>query len=166
MHTKILGFMLGLVLAPSALAEDVEGVVRLVGSAIEQRTILAEAAGGNGPTVCRGDVQKRIGRLTGMTVRVSGEWQLGKDGAKKCVDASAFTVKKLSNGREAVVGTLAEKGGVFQVTADDGNMKALAEVPDGLKKLSGKKVILDLKTVDSPTAKEPTSKVVSYAELP
>ncbi len=152
--------------ASAAFAEDIQGIVRVVGSALSQKVILTETDKFEGPAVCRGDMAKRIGRLTGMTVKVSGDWHRAKSGEKTCVDPKDFQVMKLPNGRVAVVGALGEKDGGFQITGDDGKVRSLADVPDGLKKLSGKKVILDLKVIESPAAKEVPAKVVSYAELP
>ena len=148
-------------------ADDVEGVARFVGSSVQSKLILEPADKSPYLTVCRGDIAKRIGRLSGMTFRVSGAWQLDKDGSKRCLEASSFVVTKMTNGRDAVVGVLSDKGGQFQVTSDDGKANMLADAPDGLKKLVGKKVILDLRTIESPSAtRESASKVVSYAEFP
>lgn len=166
----LLGLALALALAVSgaARAEDAEGVVRIVGSALSSKTLVVPAGENTGPNLCRNDASKRIGRLSGMTLKVTGEWQTdAKTGEKRCFEASAFVVTKMSNGRDAVVGTLADKDGQFEVTDASGKVRMLADVPDGLKKLSGKKVILDVKTIESPAAtKEAVSKVVSYAEFP
>jgi hypothetical protein len=152
--------------ATTARAEDVQGTVRVVGPAAVQKVILTEAGRNDGTAVCRNEVGKRVGRLTGMTVKVTGAWHLNKAGEKTCVDATDFTVLNLPNGRTAVVGTLGEKDGGFAVSADDGKVHSLVDVPDGLKKLSGKKVILDLKVIESPAATSVPAKVVSYSEFP
>lgn len=153
--------------AVPAFAEDIEGVVRVSGSSINQKVLLSEASTFVGPTLCYGDVAKRVGRLTGMTVKASGEWQISKkSGEKTCIEAKSFVVTKVPNGRTAVVGTLGEKDGAFTLTGDDGKETTLADVPDGMRKLAGKKVILDLKAMENPAAKEVPAKVVSYSEFP
>ena len=152
--------------ASGAFAEDIEGIVHVVGSAVSQKVILTEVSKGDGPAICHGDVGKRISHLTGMTVKATGDWLTNKSGEKYCVDVKDFVVLKLANGRMAVVGTLGERNGAFQVLGDNGKARSLVDVPDGLKKLSGKKVILDLKVIESPAAHEVPAKVVSYSEYP
>lgn len=155
-----------LVWSASAQAEEIQGLVRVVGSSLNQQVLLAESGKSDGPALCRGDVGKRIGRLTGLVVKVTGDWHLNKKGEKSCVEPKDFQVLKLPNGRDPVVGTLSEKSGVYEVASEDGKTRSLADVPDGLKKLSGKKVILDLRTIESPAAKDVPAKVVSYSEHP
>jgi hypothetical protein len=159
-HWLSLGALL-LAAAP-ALAEDVTGIVRVVGSSINSEVLV----GDGGPNLCRNDVAKRMRRLTAMTATVSGDWQTKPNGDKKCFAATGFTVTKVSSGRDAVVGKLEQRSGAYVVTTDDGKAHALASAPDGLKKLVGQKVILDLKGMDSPAAKEATFNVVTYAAFP
>ena len=138
------------------------------GSSLSSKMLVVPAGESTGPNLCRNDTSKRIGRLSGMTLKVMGAWQMdAKTNEKRCFEASAFVVSKMSNGRDALVGALEDKDGQFQLTDDSGKVSMLADVPDGLKKLSGKKVILDVKTIESPAAtKEAALKVVSYAEFP
>ena len=152
--------------ASAARAEEASGRVRVVGPAISVEVVLAPEGGNDGPNLCRTDLAKRLRHLAAMTVKVTGEWQLKKDGSKRCFDAADFTVVKATSGRDAVVGLLSEKGGNFVVTGDDGKEQRLLSVPDGLRKLSGQKVILDLKAMESPTAKDASSSVVTYAAYP
>ncbi len=154
----------GLLLAAPALAEDLEGVVAISGSAINAKVTLGTASGS--PVICRDETGKRIGRLTGMTVKVTGEWALNKDGGKRCVTATSFSVVKMSSGRPAVVGLLSQKDGSYVVAGDDGAVHTLADVPTGLKKLDGQKVIIDVKPMETPAAGPSAFKVVSYAPFP
>jgi hypothetical protein len=152
-------------LSAPAFAEDLTGTVMTVGSALNA-TVTLTSAEGKGPSLCTGETAKRVRKLTAMTVKVSGEWKKNDKGENQCFEATDFTVLKTSSGRDAVVGTLGEKAGVYQVTADDGKVMTLGGVSGGLKKLSGHKVILDLKSMENPNAKEPTYKVVTYAAFP
>jgi hypothetical protein len=65
---------------------------------------------------------------------------------------------------------LTQHDGVFQIATDDGRSLRLVSVPDGLKAMSGKKVIVDLKSVEaSASTQELTTsgfKAVYYAEFP
>lgn len=154
------------VLAAPAFAEDLQGMVVTVGTALNATVMLTQPGEAKGPTVCYDDVGKRIRKLSAMTVKVTGDWKTNEKGDKKCLEATSFDVLKTSSGRDAVVGSLSEKGGVYQVTSADGKVMTLGEVSGGLKKLNGQKVILDLKSMESPNAKEPTYKVVTYAAFP
>jgi hypothetical protein len=164
----ILSFLVAsfMTLSSSAYAEDLEGVVVSVGSALNTSVMLTKENEPKGPKLCYDDVGKRVRKLSAMTVKVTGNWKTNDKGAKTCFEASDFTVLKTSSGRDAVVGTLGEKSGVYQVTGGDGKVLKLGEVTSGLKKLNGQKVILDLKSMESPNAKEPTYKVVTYAAFP
>jgi copper chaperone CopZ len=145
--------------------DEIEGVVRVVGPSATAEIQLDPGSGNKGPAVCRGDVAKRIGKLTGYTVKVKGPWQLRK-GKKQCVTPDEFTVTKASSGRAAIVGTLSQTSGSYTLASVDGKTHPLSDIPSGLKKLDGKKVIVDLKPSENPATKEATYKVVTYSAFP
>lgn len=149
-----------------ALAEDVEGLVKAAGSAATARTFLTPDGSETGTQLCSGDIAKGLRRLGGMTVKVSGDWKMDKKGEKSCFEPTEFAILKVTSGREAIVGMLSQKDGAYVVTGPDGKVHALGDVPGGLKKLDGQKVILDIKPLNSPTAKEAAFKVVTYAAHP
>lgn len=153
-------------LAAPAAAESLEGTVVSVGSSLNTSVMLTQPNEAKGPKLCYTDLAKKVRKLAAMTVKVSGDWKTNDKGDKTCFEATDFTVLKTSSGRDAIVGTLGEKSGVYQVTGGDGKVMTLGEVTGGLKKLNGQKVILDLKSMESPNAKEPTYKVVTYAAYP
>lgn len=150
--------------APAAL-DEIEGVVRVIGPAAVAEVQLDPGSGNTGPAVCQSDIAKRIGKLTGYTVRVRGAWQARKN-KKQCLAAEEFAVVKASSGRAVVVGTLIQSRGSYTIDGIDGKKHALNEIPSGLKKLDGKKVILDLKPMEHPTTKEESYKVVTYSVFP
>mgnify|MGYP006289596337 CR=1 FL=1 len=144
--------------------DEIEGVVRVVGPAATSELLLDPGSGAKGPSVCKSDLSKRISKLTNYTVKVKGAWNLHK-GKKRCVSPDTFTVTRAPSGRDAIVGILTEQSGSFTLAGNDGKTHVLADVPDGLKKLTGKKVILDLKSTDNPAAKD-EFKIVIYSEFP
>ncbi len=158
--------LLGLSLGLPAAAEDLEGTVTASGSGVNSRVFLAPAGAAEGPDLCASDVTKKVRRLGAMVVRASGAWKLSKKGEKSCFAATTFTVLKTSTGRDAAIGLLGRQGAGFVLTGDDGKSLALDDVPGGLKKLEGHKVILDLKAMEGPSGKGAPYKVVSYAEHP
>src|SRR5690606_6793650 len=95
--------------------------------------------------ICANEIGKSVRRLGAMTVRVSGEWKLDKKGAKRCFEGRSLSVLKTSSGRDALVGTLSSQDGVYVVKDASGQTHTLGDVPGGLKKLDGQKVILDIK---------------------
>lgn len=150
-----------------AHAEELVGVVKVAGSGLNAQTMLAPAGDNAGPVLCINDVEKKVRRLGAMTVKANGDWREPKSkGGEKCFVATDFAIVKASSGRDAVVGTLSQKGGVYLVTGEDGKTRTLGDVPGGLKKLDGQKVILDIKPIDSPSAKEAVYKVVTYSAHP
>lgn len=155
-----------LTMAAPAFSEELAGVVKVTGSGITAQTMVSPVGEEKGPEVCGNDVGKKIRRLGAMTLKVTGDWKVKKNGDKGCFNATEFKVLKTSSGRDAVVGTLAQKNGSFVVTGSDGHTHVLDDVTGGLKKLEGQKVILDIKPINSPTAKEPVYKVVTYAAHP
>ena len=56
----------------------------------------------------------------------------------------------MSSGRDALVGSLVVKDGVYSVSGEGGKVITLSDVPPGLKKLVGKKVIVDGKSPEDP----------------
>lgn len=182
MHLQFLicSWLLSVIATPDALGEssssklteeptlgdvaEIEGVVRVVGPAATAEVLLDPGSGNKGPTVCTSDLSKRIGKLTNFTVKVKGQWRLHK-GKKRCVVPDEFAVTRAPSGRSAIIGILSEQNGSFALAGGDGKTQTLANVPDGLKKLTGKKVILDLKSTDNPTVKD-EFKIVIYAEFP
>jgi hypothetical protein len=156
----------GLLFAASASAEELTGVVRVLGSSMNVQTMLAPTGSEKGPVVCANEVGKKVKRLGAMTVKATGDWKMNKKGEKSCFEAVDFAVVKTSSGRDALVGTLAQKESVYVVTGADGKAHVLEDIPSGLKKLDGQRVILDIKPISSPTAKGEVFKVVSYAAHP
>ena len=152
--------------SPQAFAEDFEGIVRLVGSAYSATTTLTDASGKQAVNFCTDDESRRLSRLTGMTVKASGDWQEATKNKVRCVKLTAFEVLKASSGRDAVVGVLSQEGADFAVTTGDGSKRKLSRVPKGLRKMLGKKVIIDVKPMGSPSTKSESWKVVTYAPYP
>ena len=161
---KRLILVLGFVMATPAMAEDIEGVVKVVGSAMSRKVMIYSADSAK-HKLCRNDESKRISRLTGMTVKVSGDWKMKKE-TKSCLTPTSFSVSKVSSGRAAVVGTLSQTDTGYEVKSEDGKVHALAKVPSGLKKLTGEKVIIDVKPMNSPTSQGSTYNVVTYSRFP
>lgn len=153
--------------AATAPAEpgEIEGVVRVVGPAATAEVQLDPGSGNTGPVVCASDTSKRIGKLTGYTVSVRGIWQFKKN-KKQCLVPDDFAVKKASSGRPVVVGTLVQSRGLYSIDGVDGKKHPLSEIPSGLKKLDGKKVILDLKPLENLATKQESYKVVTYSAFP
>jgi len=143
-----------------------EGVVRAVGSAMNAETMLAPSKANKGPVLCPSALEKRIRHLGGSTVKAQGSWKLNSKGEQKCFEATDFTVTLTSSGRPAIVGKLTKKDGVYQLTEDGGRVMSLAEAPGGLRRMDGQRVILDLKPMSGPEAKDVTYKVVTYAAFP
>src|SRR3954466_6011565 len=90
--------------ASALFADELEGVVHVVGSAHNMVTVLAPEGKGDGPELCKTETAKRIARLSGMTVKATGDMSKNKDSGKACLDATGFAVLKTGSGREAVVG--------------------------------------------------------------
>ena len=154
----------------SGAAASVNGVVVVSGSAANIQTKLADSAGGTPHTVlCRSGEAKKIGRVTGMTVLVTGLWGANPLTKEKCLETKSFKVLKAPSGREAVVGKLIKQDANFYVLTGDGKRRELSSVPAGLAKLEGKEVVIDVKPLDSPVGSEAagkSSRVVSYSEHP
>ena len=156
--------IMGLSFASPAWAEDVEGVVKVVGSSLS-RKVMINASDDAKHRLCDNEVAKRVSRLTGMTVRVSGDWKMRKE-EKFCITGTDFAVKKVSSGRDALVGVLSQTSDGYEVKSEDGKAHVFTQVPDGLKKLVGKKVIIDMKPMNSPTSQGATYSVVTYSPFP
>jgi hypothetical protein len=153
--------------ASEARAEELEGTVRVVGSSMNTEVILTPADQFNGPAVCYDDLGKKVSHFTGMTVKVVGDdWKTRKSGEKKCLIGKSFVITKAPSGRPPLIGTLGQKDGTFVVTAEDGKEHRLDDVPAGMKKFDGQKVILDAKPMEAPSGKEAVFKVVTYGPYP
>jgi hypothetical protein len=154
------------VLAAQARAEDLSGVIVVAGPEASAATMLAPPQDTQGPTLCPSDNVRRLRHLSGMTAATKGGWQLSPAGQKTCFDVTEFTITKLASGRDAVVGVLKRHGAGFDIVGDGGKVLFLSEITDGLRKLEGLKVIVELRPSQGPTAHEATFKVVSFALFP
>ena len=132
--------------ASSAWADQIEGVVRAAGRPLEPQTMITPESDDLGPELCDSVLVQRIRRLTPLVVKVIGHWQTKKNGDKKCFIPTEFKVLRMASGREPLVGLLALKDGVYTVALDDHKIIEISDVPSGLKKLVGQKVIVDVKT--------------------
>ena len=119
-----------------------------------------------GPKLCASDLEMSIRHLTGLTVRVTGQWRLSKAGDKECFEAQDFTILSCSSGRSPVVGLLVREGDYFKVIRVDGSEVQLKDLPDGLKSMIGRKVILDIKAMSSTTVVDAAKVVVEYRLYP
>ena len=97
-------------------------------------------------------VNEKCFSLSPLVVKVTGDWQIKKNGDKKCFRPTDFKVLKMASGREPLVGLLAVKDGVYTVALEDHKIIAISDVPPGLKKLVGQKVIVDVKSLDGAAA--------------
>ncbi len=160
-------FLIALLFVPQlSFAEDLEGVVQVVGARINVKVMLTKPKEDKGPHLCAGDIAKKVRKIPAMMVKVQGVWQDGKKIEDRCFKADSFVVTKATSGRKAYVGVFEKSEAKFLLKTPDKTAVELVEVPEGLKKLVGKNVILDLKELDIPTAKEPVQRVVFYAEHP
>lgn len=157
-------FIAGMFCGTPVFAEDVEGVVKVMGSALA-RKVMINASDNAKYRLCDNEVAKKVSRLTGMTVRVSGDWQVRKN-ENYCLTANLFAVKKVSSGRDALVGVLVHTDDGYEVKSDGGKVHVFRQVPDGLKKLVDKKVIIDMKPMNSPAAQGSSYSVVTYSLYP
>lgn len=157
-------FLAGMFCGAPVFAEGVEGVVKVVGSALA-RKVMINTTDGAKYRLCDNDIAKKVSRLTGMTVQVSGDWQLRNE-EKYCLTANVFSVKKVSSGRDALVGILVHTDGGYEVKGDSGKVHVFSQVPDGLKKLVDKKVIIDMKPMNTPAAQGTAYSVVTYSLYP
>lgn len=156
----------GFLASTPAKADELAGHVLVVGSSVNMKVQLTEKNGSSGPSLCKNDVANRIKKLLRLEIRVSGDWQKKADGSNDCFMASSFTILRHSSGRVPVVGLLQEEGATFVVKSDDGKVSRLSDITTGLKRLKGRKVILDLKPMDTPGQKDVSFKVVAYSEYP
>lgn len=164
--TKLIPLAGALLFSAPTLAEELTGHVLVVGSSVNMKVQLTEKNGSTGPSLCKNDVASKVKKLLRLEVRVSGNWQMNKDGGKDCFMASAFQILRHSSGRAPFIGMLIEDGANFVIKSDDGKVSRLSEITAGLKKLKGRKVILDLKPMDAPGQKTASFKVVAYSEYP
>jgi hypothetical protein len=143
------------------------GVVRMLGSAMNMTVTLSNRDGDvkNIP-LCRNGLDKRIGRLGGMTVEAHGHWELeAQTSTGNCFAADTFIVTKTTTGGHPVVGMLSHKGDDYILTTDDGKIHKLNKISKGLISLAGKKVIVDLRPLSDPK-EQMEYKVVTYSEYP
>jgi hypothetical protein len=166
-------FLVGALLASPVLAEDVpeirdvRGLVRVSGSEGSLLVAITKENEFSGTNICQGDHSKRLVSLESMIVNATGKTTTVN--GQKCFEVSSFTVLKTPAGHDALVGMLSQKDGLFQIAAEDGKIYPLATLSDGLRKLDGKKVIVDLRKLDNVTATEVSKtnyKAVFYAEFP
>jgi hypothetical protein len=151
-----------LFIASSAFADQLSGLVRITATGPFKQVTLTRPNEFSGTMLCPGDKAKRIMTLESLVVKV---WGSSKEiGSVKCFEIGSFTVLKTPSGKDAVVGVIQQKGGVFQITTEDSRVLKLVDVPDSLKDLVGKKVIADLRSDANLTAG--VAQAVYYSEFP
>ncbi len=145
-----------------------EGIIKITGSGINTRvTLIAADNEKDFSYLCPGDVSRRIGRISGMTVRIAGVWQDPPQVPSKCLEPKDFEVLKAESGRAPLVGVLQNKDGQYVIEGAQGAPSILTKVPKGLQDKIGKKVIVDVKPFPTGSSKTDDAwKVVSYADYP
>lgn len=121
--------------APGAAAPDsVRGSVRQVGSSPFVRTVVE----GADTVTVTGDLESEISRLSGARVLVTGTLATG-DYPGPRLEAASYEILSV-DGREPVVGILAEDGEGFYLDRDDREPVRLRAVSSGLASRIGGKV--------------------------
>ena len=167
MKLRVLWILVAAVLPETLRGDTLEGVVQVVGARVNAKVLLTSPKEPNGPHLCPGEIAKRVRKIPSMTVKAEGKWVNNDNQEKRCFHADSFIVTKGSSGRPVYVGILEKSQVEFVLKRDGGLPKiSLVEVPEGLKKMVGKRVVLDLKELDIPTARVPAQRVVFYAEHP
>lgn len=165
--TKVILLLILPLFSRTVIADELVGHVLVVGSSINMRVELTAKGQSTGPALCSNEVAKRIRKLLRLEVSVTGDWRMKKDGkTKDCLWAEDFKILRHSSGRPPFIGLLQDEGSHFVIKGDDGKSSKLSGISSGLKKLKGKKLILDLKPMDAPGQKDVSFKVVSYSEYP
>jgi hypothetical protein len=144
--------------------EQITGVVRVAGGGFSQEIQVLQEGQDTPLVLCDTPEAGRVKKLAAMTVKVTGSWQLNKQGQKSCFTTKSFVVTKHISGREPLVGTLVKNNESFAIKDEGGKEFKLTEVSSGLAKLVGKKVIVDAKSIN--TSNKKVLKVVSYGEFP
>lgn len=160
-HFVISIFFLSM-LSSVAMADQLQGLVRVTGNPPFKQVTITKPSEFVGMSLCPGDKAKRIMNLESLVVKIYGaEKSLG---TSKCFDIGSFTVLKTPAGNDAVVGTLLEKEGGIQLLVEDGRTVTLANVPNGLRRMIGKKVVVDIKP--EATLTSGVFQAVYYTEFP
>jgi hypothetical protein len=150
----------------SAYALSLQGSVRIVGSALQSRTMLESTEPQQSIVLCPSVWEQKIRHLTDLGITISGEWRISATGANDCFEASSYKVLKAASGRPVVVGLLVERDGRYILSTEEGGDILLSQLPSGAKSLIGSKVILDVKSIASSTAADATKVIVSIRSMP
>jgi hypothetical protein len=153
-----------LFLSTVALGETVKGRVRNSGVGIVQSVHLIDEETASDRSLCAGDVSGKVKKLSGMVIEVEGLVKKRPNGNSECFDAIGFRIIRNISGRAPLIGLLKVENDVVSVVSEDGVAHILNEVSSGLKKLVGKKVILDVRSNESGDSKG--LKVISYSSFP
>ncbi|MBM4251074.1 MAG: hypothetical protein FJ146_03825 [Deltaproteobacteria bacterium] len=160
--SNLLPLLITVICSPAAMADQMQGLVRVTGNPPFKQVTITKPREFSGVPLCPGDKAKRIMNLESLVVKIyGGEKTVG---ATKCFEMGSFTVLKTPAGNTAVVGQLQQKEGVFFLLADDGRTLPLSDVPDGLRSMIGKKVVLDIRPQNTLTGAR--YEAVYYLEFP
>jgi hypothetical protein len=159
---RMVSLILISLISSSALADQLQGLVRVTGNAPFKQVTITKPSEFVGTMLCPGDKAKRVMNLESLVVKV---WGNPKEiGAVKCFDIGSFTALKTPAGNDAIVGNLQEKEGSVVLLAEDGRTVKLVDVPVGLRSMVGKKVVIDVKPQTNLTSS--AFQAVYYAEFP
>src|SRR5687768_81793 len=107
-HMGKLLFLTTFLLADLAVAEEVTGSVKIVGSNVNAAVTLFETLDTPPTVLCGSDNTKKIDRHTSMKLKATGTWKNRPSGKDRCFDVFSFSIKDMSNGRTPLVGKIAE----------------------------------------------------------
>ena len=155
---------MAVLISQTGFADQLSGLVRVSGSAPFRQVTITKETEFSGPSVCPGDQAKRLVALESMVIKVWGTHQ-NKNGTE-CFDVGSFSVVKTPAGRPAVVGVLRKINEKYQLVTEGGKTLNIVDMPDALKNLGDKKVILDLKAVEAEGLVASGYSTVYYAEFP
>jgi hypothetical protein len=157
--------------ASFAMAEEIVGRVSMVGSSFNMRPVIQPNGSKEFVEVCEGAEEVYLRKFGSVTVKAQGSWGQSEKLKSKCFNLTEFKATQLEVGRDSVIGQLAKvEGSGHQIVSDEpGKIYKLEKASRGLKKLEGKRVIIDLvasNAKDDKNKQEVLYKVKGFMEYP
>ena len=148
-----------------ARGDEISGILKILGTNVNAEVNLTNTNTKEASPLCRGPFSTRMGRLTGMTVKISGTW-IERNSKQRCLDGVEVAILTTGSGRKPIVGILHAESGHFSIVDKDSTTHKLEKIPPGLKKLLGRAVIVDVKSIEALKSGATTSwRVISYSEF-
>jgi hypothetical protein len=146
---------------------SLRGQIKTIGNGKSSRVAIFSRSGDDAEVfLCDSPVTANIRKASNFYVLIDGHQIEGEDKELKCFDPLTYKITFTSTHRPVIVGVVVKTESGFLISDEDGKDYKFIKLPAGLARKLSKKMIIELRQMESGISESGGYKVVSYSDRP